>query len=209
MGMKRKILTGLAIWFGLGVIVCIFIALQPDKKKAETATSVVQESKAEELEKPALSKENNLSESEKITNPLIRNHVGNMRAVLSGNGSGLGYAQVIYIQTEEFEKITGKQLKDFWSECNFEGWSFVYILELMGAKPSGRGMVFTNTGAGARYGFIDTSDDTYTSFGTMLEPVREFFHLKENNGFQYFNSSDSDDEPLRFLDDDDLVFSVN
>ena len=106
MGMKRKILTGLAIWFGLGVIVCIFIALQPDKKKAEAATSVVQESKAEEFEKPAFSKENNLSESEKITNPLIRNHVGNMRAVLSGNGSGLGYAQVIYIQTEEFEKIT-------------------------------------------------------------------------------------------------------
>ena len=209
MGMKRKILTGLAIWFVLGVIVCIFIALQPDKKKAETAISMVQESKAEELEKPAFSKENNLSESEKITNPIIRNHVGNMRAVLSGNGSSLGYAQVIYIQTEEFEKITGKQLKDFWSECNFEGWSFVYILELMGSNPSGRGMVFTNAGAGARYGFIDTSDDTYTSFGTMLEPVREFFHLKENNGFQYFNSSDSDDEPLRFLDDDNLVFSVN
>ena len=158
MGMKRKILMGIIIWFGLAVIACIFIALQPSEKKKATS-AVKQESKAEELPQPAFSKDNNLTEAEKLKNPLIINHCGQMRVITNGMGEGLGYAQVIEVQQDDFEAITGKQLMDFWSECNFDGWQFVYVFECIGRNRTGRGMVITSGGSGARYGLLDTDED--------------------------------------------------
>ena len=70
MGIKRKILMGIAIWFGLAVIACIFIALQPSEKK-EPTPAVKQESKAEELPQPAFSKDNRLTEAEKLRNRVL------------------------------------------------------------------------------------------------------------------------------------------
>ena len=208
MGIKRKILMGIIIWFGLAVIACIFIALQPSEKKEDTP-AVKQESKAEELPQPAFSKDNSLTEAEKLKNPLIINHCGQMRVITNGMGEGLGYAQVIEVQQDDFEAITGKQLMDFWNECNFDGWQFVYVFECIGRNRTGRGMVITSRGSGARYGLLDTDEDAGTNFGRVIEEYRQFFHLKENNGFQYFNSTDPDDEPLRFLGEEELVFIVN
>ena len=80
MGIKRRILMGIAIWFGLAIIACIFIALQPSEKK-EAVPAVKQENKAEELPQPAFSKDNSLTEAEKLRNPLIINHCGQMSHV--------------------------------------------------------------------------------------------------------------------------------
>lgn len=207
MGKKRRILMGIAIWFGLAVIACIFIALQPSEKK-EATPAVKQENKAEELFQPAFSKDNSLTEAEKLRNPLIVNHTGLVRVVTNMKGERLGVAQIVKLSEEDFDSITAKNLKDFWLECNFDGWEWVWILESNSEGNTGRALLITGNGSVARYGFINAFEDAGIEFGKFHETVREFFYLSDENDFQYFNEDDPDDEGLKRFKDSDRVFAA-
>lgn len=198
---------GIAIWFGLAVIVCIFIALQPSEKK-EAVPAVKQENKAEELPQPAFSKDNSLTEAEKLRNPLIVNHTGLVRVVTNMMGERLGVAQIIKLSEEDFDSITAKNLKDFWLECNFDGWEWVWILESNSEGNTGRALLITGNGSVARYGYINAFEDAGIDFGKFHETVREFFYLSDENDFQYYNSDDPDDEGLKRFKDSDRVFAA-
>ena len=198
---------GIAIWFGLAVIACIFIALQPSEKK-EAVPAVKQENKAEELPQPAFSKENSLTEAEKLRNPLIVNHTGLVRVVTNMKGERLGVAQIIKLSEEDFDSITAKNLKDFWLECNFDGWQWVWILESNSEGYTGRAMQITGNGSVARYGYINAFEDEGIDFGKFHEIVREFFYLSDEKDFQYFNLDDPDDEGLKRFKDSDRVFAA-
>ena len=198
---------GIAIWFGLAVIACIFIALQPSEKK-EATPAVKQENKAEELFQPAFSKDNSLTEAEKLRNPLIVNHTGLVRVVTNMKGERLGVAQIVKLSEEDFDSITAKNLKDFWLECNFDGWEWVWILESNSEGNTGRALLITGNGSVARYGFINAFEDAGIEFGKFHETVREFFYLSDENDFQYFNEDDPDDEGLKRFKDSDRVFAA-
>ncbi len=206
MGIKRKILMGIIIWFGLAVIACIFIALQPSEKK-EATPAVKQESKAEELPQPAFSKDNRLTEAEKLINPLIVNHTGLVRVVTNIKGERLGVAQIIKLSEKDFDSITAKNLKDFWLECNFDGWEWVWILESNSEGNTGRALQITGKGSVARYGYINAFEDEGIEFGKFHETVREFFYLSDEKDFQYYNADDLDDESLKRFKDSDLIFA--
>lgn len=198
---------GIAIWFGLAVIACIFIALQPSEKK-EAVPAVKQENKAEELPQPAFSKDNSLTEAEKLRNPLIMNHVGNVKVITNMMGERLGIAQIIKLSEEDFDSITAKNLKDFWLECNFDGWAWVWILESNSEGNTGRALQITGNGSVARYGYINAFEDAGIDFGKFHETVREFFYLSDEKDFQYFNEEDPDDEGLKRFKDSDRVFAA-
>lgn len=198
---------GIAIWFGLAVIACIFIALQPSKKK-EAVPAVKQENKAEELPQPAFSKDNSLTEAEKLRNPLIVNHTGLVQVVTNLNGERLGVAQIVKLSEKDFDSITAKNLKDFWLECNFDDWEWVWILESNSEGNTGRALQITGNGSVARYGYINAFEDAGIDFGKFHETVREFFYLSDEKDFQYFNSDDPDDEGLKRFKDSDRVFAA-
>lgn len=198
---------GIAIWFGLAVIACIFIVLQPSEKK-EAVPAVKQENKAEELPQPAFSKDNSLTEAEKLRNPLIVNHTGLVQVVTNMKGERLGVAQIIKLSEEDFDSITAKNLKDFWLECNFDGWAWVWILESNSEGNTGRALQITGNGSVARYGYINAFEDAGIDFGKFHETVREFFYLSDEKDFQYFNEDDPDDEGLKRFKDSDRVFAA-
>ena len=208
-GKGKKMKAILGIWLLLGIVACIFIVLNSPE---ENGSSVQNEQAAVRPEKmepelPAFKKDSGLSEAEKVRNPLIMNHVGNVKVITNIRGERLGVAQKIYLSPKDFESITAKNLKDFWRECNFDGWMFVYILEDESIYGTGRGMVITTGGKTARYGILNNDESAGVEFGNFDEVIREFFYLSDENDFQYFNSDDPDDESLKRFKDSDLIFA--
>lgn len=208
----KKIMLGIGIWLVLGIIVCAVIVLKSPEENADLQqqTSVVkaETDEAVEYSLPAFKKESGLSEAEKLRNPLIVNHTGLVRVVTNMKGERLGVAQIIKLSEEDFDSITAKNLKDFWLECNFEGWMFVYILENESNENTGRGMVITSNGTSARYGYLNADEASGVEFGKVYEPVREFFYLSDEKDFQYYNEDDPDDEGLKRFKDSDKVFAA-
>lgn len=214
-GRKKKLLVIVGIWLALGIIACAVIVVKSLGEEGSLQQRVVAENveNAESLESaeaslPAFKKESGLSEAEKLRNPLIMNHVGNVRVLTNMMGERLGVAQVIKLSPADFSAVTAKNLKDFWAECNFEGWMFVYILENESNENTGRGMVITPNGKSARYGYLNADEASGVEFGKLYEPVREFFYLSDENDFQYYNSDDPDDEGLKRFKDSDRVFAA-
>lgn len=208
----KKIMLGIGIWLVLGIIVCAVIVLKSPEENAalQQQASVVkaETDEAVEYSLPAFKKESGLSEAEKLRNPLIMNHVGNVRVLTNMMGERLGVAQVIKLSPADFSAVTAKNLKDFWAECNFEGWMFVYILENESNENTGRGMIINPNGTSARYGYLNADEASGVEFGKIYEPVREFFYLSDEKDFQYFNSDDPDDEGLKRFKDSDRVFAA-
>lgn len=214
-GKGKKIMIVLGIWLVLGIIACAVIVVKSLGKEGSLQQQVAAENveNAEALESaaaslPAFKKESGLSEAEKLRNPLIFNHVGNVRVLTNMMGERLGVAQIVKLSEEDFDSITAKNLKDFWLECNFDGWMFVYILENESNENTGRGMVITPNGKSARYGYLNADEASGVEFGKFYEPVREFFYLSDENDFQYYNSDDPDDEGLKRFKDSDRVFAA-
>lgn len=211
-GKGKKIMIVLGIWLVLGIIACIFIVLtsqEENKTIQQTEVSAkVDKAESSQSDLPAFKKESGLSEAEKLRNPLIMNHVGNVRVLTNMMGERLGVAQVIKLSPGDFSAVTAKNLKDFWAECNFEGWMFVFILENESNENTGRGMVITSNGKLARYGYLNADEASGVEFGKFHETVREFFYLSDENDFQYFNSDDPDDEGLKRFKDSDRVFAA-
>lgn len=211
-GMGKKIAMFFCVWLLLGIIASVFIVLNsPEKDSLQQKMPVeVKTDTAEKVEPslPAFKKESGLSEAEKLRNPLIMNHVGNVRVITNMMGERLGVAQIVKLSEEDFDSITAKNLKDFWLECNFDGWMFVYILENESNENTGRGMVITSNGKSARYGYLNADEAAGIEFGKFHETVREFFYLSDEKDFQYFNEDDPDDEGLKRFKDSDRVFAA-
>lgn len=211
-GMGKKIAMFFCVWLLLGIIASVFIVLNsPEKDSLQQKMPVeVKTDTAETVEPslPAFKKESGLSEAEKLRNPLIMNHVGNVRVITNMMGERLGVAQIVKLSEEDFDSITAKNLKDFWLECNFDGWMFVYILENESNENTGRGMVITSNGKSARYGYLNADEAAGIEFGKFHETVREFFYLSDEKDFQYFNEDDPDDEGLKRFKDSDRVFAA-
>lgn len=208
----KKIMLGIGIWLVLGIIVCAVIVLKSPEENAalQQQASVVkaETDEAVEYSLPAFKKESGVTEADKVRNPLIMNHVGNVRVLTNMMGERLGVAQVIKLSPADFSAVTAKNLKDFWAECNFEGWMFVYILENESNENTGRGMIITQNGTSARYGYLNADEASGVEFGKIYEPVREFFYLSDEKDFQYFNEDDPDDEGLKRFKDSDRVFAA-
>lgn len=214
-GKKKKLLVIVGIWLVLGIIACAVIVVKSPREEGSLQQQVVDENveNVEALESaaaslPAFKKESDLSEAEKLRNPLIVNHTGLVQVVTNLNGERLGVAQIVKLSEEDFDSITAKNLKDFWLECNFDGWMFVYILENKSNENTGRGMVINSDGKFARYGYLNADEASGVEFGQFHETVREFFYLSDENDFQYFNSDDPDDEGLKRFKDSDRVFAA-
>lgn len=213
-GKKKKLLVIVGIWLVLGIIACAVIVVKSPREEGspqqvvdenvENATAL--ESAAASL--PAFKKESDLSEAEKLRNPLIVNHTGLVQVVTNLNGERLGVAQIVKLSEEDFDSITAKNLKDFWLECNFDGWEWVWILESNSKGNTGRALQITGNGSVARYGYINAFEDAGIDFGQFNETVREFFYLSDEKDFQYFNSDDPDDEGLKRFKDSDRVFAA-
>lgn len=208
----KKIMLGIGIWLVLGIIVCAVIVLKSPEENAalQQQASVVkaETDEAVEYSLPAFKKESGVTEADKVRNPLIMNHVGNVRVLTNMMGERLGVAQVIKLSPADFSAVTAKNLKDFWAECNFEGWMFVYILENESNENTGRGMIITQNGTSARYGYLNADEASGVEFGKFYETVREFFYLSDEKDFQYFNEDDPDDEGLKRFKDSDRVFAA-
>ena len=214
-GEKKKLLVIVGIWLALGIIACAVIVVKSPREEECLQQQVVAENvdNAEALESaavslPAYKKESGLSEDEKLRNPLIVKHTGLVQVVTNMKGERLGVAQIVKLSEEDFGSITAKNLKDFWLECNFEGWMFVYILENKANENTGRGMVINSDGKSARYGYLNADEASGVEFGQFHETVREFFYLSDENDFQYYNSDDPDDEGLKRFNDSDRVFAA-
>lgn len=209
-GKGKKIMMGMGIWLVLGIIACIFIvfASQEENKTIEQTEVAAKVDKAESSQSalPAFKKDSGLSEAEKLRNPLIVNHTGLVQVVTNLKGERLGVAQIVKLSEKDFDSITAKNLKDFWLECNFDGWEWVWILESNSEGNTGRALQITGNGSVARYGFVNAFDDAGIDFGKFHETVREFFYLSDENDFQYFNSDDPDDAGLKRFKDSDKVF---
>lgn len=211
---KKKVLVIVGIWLAMGIIACAVIFVKSLREEGSLQQQVVAENveKAGALESaaaslPAFRKESGLSESEKLRNPLIVNHTGLVQVVTNLKGERLGVAQIIKLSEKDFDSITAKNLKDFWLECNFDGWEWVWILESNLEGNTGRALQITGNGSGARYGFINAFENAGIEFGQFYETVREFFYLSDENDFQYFNADDADDEGLKRFKDSDRVFA--
>lgn len=211
-GMGKKIAMFFGIWLLLGIVASVFIVLNSPKKDSlqQKMPVEVKTDTAETVEPslPAFKKESGLSEAEKLRNPLIMNHVGNVKVITNMMGERLGVAQIIKLSEEDFDSITAKNLKDFWLECNFDGWQWVWILESNSEGNTGRALLITGNGSVARYGYINAFEDAGIDFGKFHETVREFFYLSDEKDFQYFNEDDPDDEGLKRFKDSDRVFAA-
>lgn len=211
---RKKLLCIVGIWLALGIIACAVIVVKSQGEEGSLQLVVAENvENAESLESaavslPAFKKEYGLSEAEKLRNPLIVNHTGLVQVVTNLKGERLGVAQIVKLSEKDFDSITAKNLKDFWLECNFEGWMFVYILENESNENTGRGMVINSDGKSARYGYLNADEASGVEFGQFHETVREFFYLSDENDFQYFNSDDPDDEGLKRFKDSDRVFAA-
>lgn len=187
----------LIVYLALGALGLLLVSLPDGKKKTNAGKKEKEAAKVEQkaTEKPLEWRKANsgLTQEEKITNPLIVYCVGNKRPYIGG------YAQVIAIMPQDWKKITGKQLFDFWRECNFDGWKAVLIME-NDSGWTGRGLQITQGGKFARLGFLGVGDN---DFGNVKEEARQFWFYADEGRFQYFNATDAEDAPLRDLKDDD------
>lgn len=214
-GRKKKLLIIVGIWLVLGIIACAVIVVKSLGEEGSLQQQVVAEnventeaSESAAAALPAFKKESGLSEAEKLRNPLIVNHTGLVRVVTNMKGERLGVAQIIKLSEKDFDSITAKNLKDFWLECNFDGWEWVLILESNSEGNTGRALLITGNGSVARYGYINAFEDAGIDFGNFHETVREFFYLSDEKDFQYFNEDDPDDEGLKRFKDSDRVFAA-
>lgn len=211
-GMGKKIAMFFGVWILLGIIASVFIVLNsPEKDSLQQKNPVeVKTDTAETVEPslPAFKKDSGLSEAEKLRNPLIVYHTGLVRVVTNMKGERLGVSQIVKLSEKDFDSITAKNLKDFWLECNFDGWEWVWILESNSEGNTGRALLITVNGRVARYGYINAFEDAGIDFGRFHETVREFFYLSDEKDFQYFNSDDPDDEGLKRFKGSDRVFAA-
>lgn len=188
---KKILLWVLGVYLGLGVIgiLCEFL---PKKSTKEKATEKPQADDAPAAEqKPSVQYlRPGVSNDVKVRNALIRNYDGGYRS-----DTPFGWRQIVSLATDEWESVTGADLLAFFNAADFSGGHELYFLE-RGGRYTGRGLFITQNGKFASLGEFDAGNLNDIK---KKSEARQFFYYADEKRIQYFNASDSDDEPLRDL----------
>ena len=222
MSNEKKMSKGKKVFIGIGIyvlvaIVAVAIISQTDAwketgdKTAEPAQSITQP----EIPEKNDSKRIELSQQEKILNPLIMAAERNKkRVVQNGSKQKVGLMLVVEVPTEELKTVTAKQLVDFWQYSVTDEFLFATVVETdeQLENYTGRGFVvhpfrFDASGNDVLYGEIDTDTSDYIHFGGIRKTLRTFFYVRgEDFLFQYFDASDDEDAPLNEMKSTDVAF---
>lgn len=192
---KKILLWVLGVYLGLGLIgiLCEFL---PKKSATEKATEKPQAVAAPAAEqKPAVQYlRPGVSSDVKVRNALIRNYDGGYRS-----DTPFGWLQIVPLAADEWKSVSGADLTAFFNAANFAGCYSIYFLEREFGY-TGRGLLITKDGKIAYLGEFDA--DNLNDIKKKSE-ARQFFYYADEKRIQYFNASDSDDEPLRDLQESD------
>lgn len=154
-------------------------------------------------------KTSSITQAEKLRNPLIMAAERNKKRIVQNGTKNktLGTMLVVEVPSNELMTVTGKQLADFWTEC-ISDWMFICIVETEENlnKYTGNGLFISPSIKNIRMGAMNINTDDTVNFGNISKPLREFFYLSDTNSFQYYDATDSDDEPLKNLSNDSLAF---
>lgn len=188
---KKILLWVLGVYLGLGVIgiLCEFLPKKSAKEKATEKPQAVAAPAAEQ--KPSVQYlRPGVSNDVKVRNALIRNYDGGYRS-----DTPFGWRQIVSLATDEWESVTGADLLAFFNAADFSGGHELYFLE-RGGRYTGRGLFITQNGKFASLGEFDAGNLNDIK---KKSEARQFFYYADEKRIQYFNASDSDDEPLRDL----------
>jgi len=185
---KKKI-----AWIVVGVFcaLCVVSVFIPDGKTTQTTekTQAVAAPSAEQ--KPAVQYlRPGVSSDVKVRNALIRNYDGGYRS-----DTPFGWRQIVSLAADEWKSVTGADLLAFFNWADLSNENALYFLERVGGY-TGRGLLITQNGKFASLGEFDA--DNLNDIKKKSE-ARQFFYYADEKRIQYFNASDSDDEPLRDL----------
>lgn len=192
---KKKIAWIIGVWLLLGVIVCVCVSLIAENDNAKEAAKEIKQSTAATAsaaeQKPAVQYlRPGVSNDVKVRNALIRNYDGGYR-----NDTPFGWRQIVSLAPDEWKSVTGADLLAFFDWADLSNENALYFLE-RGGGYTGRGLLITQNGKFASLGEFDT--DNLNDIKKKSE-ARQFFYYADEKRIQYFNASDSDDEPLRDL----------
>lgn len=192
---KKILLWVLGVWVALGLISVLgeFISQNAAKEKPTEKTQAATAPAAEQ--KPAVQYlRPGVSNDVKIRNALIRNYDGGYRS-----DTPFGWRQIVSLAPDEWKSVTGTDLLAFFNAVDFSGGHELYFLE-RGGGYTGRGLLISQNGKFSSLGEFDT--DNLNDIKKKSE-ARQFFYYADEKRIQYFNASDSDDEPLRDLQESD------
>lgn len=180
--MTKKKIALIAV--GVFCVICVICVFIPDGKTATKPQAAAKTETAAAA--PAKIQFFKNAPVEKSKNPLAFNFENGSTIAVVG-----GRAQVVNLSDYDWKSVNGKNLADFFDSCNFAEFKFVWFL-----NGAGQGLQITNDGKNAWLGFVDDGNKNDVR---RQKPAREFFYYADEKRIQYFNASDSDDEPLRDL----------
>lgn len=188
---KKILLWVLGVWVALGLISVLgeFISQNAAKEKPTEKTQAVA-APAAELKPAVQYLRPGVSSDVKVRNALIRNYDGGYRS-----DTPFGWRQIVSLAPDEWESVTGADLLAFFNAVDFSGGHELYFLE-RGGVYTGRGLFITQNGKFASLGEFDAGNLNDIK---KKSEARQFFYYADEKRIQYFNASDSDDEPLRDL----------
>lgn len=192
---KKKIAWIVGVWLLLGVIVCVCVSLIAENDNAKEAAKEIKQSTAATApaaeQKPAVQYlRPGVSNDVIVRNALIRNYDGGYRS-----DTPFGWRQIVSLAADEWKSVTGADLLAFFDWADLSNENALYFLERVGGY-TGRGLLISQNGKFASLGEFDT--DNLNDIKKKSE-ARQFFYYADEKRIQYFNASDSDDEPLRDL----------
>ena len=196
---KKKLAWIVGVWLLLGVIVCVCFSLIAENDNAKEAAKEIKQSTAATApaaeEKPAVQYlRPGVSNDVKARNALIRNYDGGYRS-----DTPFGWRQIVSLAPDEWESVTGADLLAFFNAVDFSGGHELYFLE-RGGGYTGRGLFVSTKGKSASLGEFDAGNMNDIK---KKSEARQFFYYADEKRIQYFNASDSDDEPMRDLQESD------
>lgn len=188
---KKILLWVLGVWVALGLISVLGEVLTQKSTKEKTTEKTQAATAPAAEQKPAVQYlRPGVSNDVKVRNALIRNYDGGYRS-----DTPFGWRQIVSLAADEWKSVTGADLLAFFNAVDFSGGHELYFLERVGGY-TGRGLFITQNGKFASLGEFDT--DNLNDIKKKSE-ARQFFYYADEKRIQYFNASDSDDEPLRDL----------
>lgn len=192
---KKILLWVLGVYLGLGLIgiLCEFFPKKSAKEKPTEKTQAVAAPAAEQKTAVQYLRPG-VSNDVKVRNALIRNYDGGYR-----NDTPFGWRQIVSLAPDEWESVTGADLLAFFNAVDFSGEHELYFLE-RGGGYTGRGLFVSTKGKSASLGEFDAGNLNDIK---KKNEARQFFYYADEKRIQYFNASDSDDEPLRDLQESD------
>lgn len=178
---------------------------QAEVAAVETATQTQKEPETkEEAKAPAPVQK---AQAEKLRNPLfVYADSHKERTVQDGTKTKvLGKRLIVEIPANEFETITGAQLKDFWNDEIINQYMFVTVAETKAGTYTGQGLTFIPKNNYSSFGDINTDLEDTVNFGKMKQEKFMFALFKDENTLQRDDMRNEESEPI-IIADSDLAF---